>query len=214
VSIGCPAASKADRTFAIGFAGYLQGLQVSPNGHKNTQHRRMTGQRFVLNVVRGMYEWAADPERGSCMPAGFVSPFRTRTLLPKVASTPLIGEPDVTVTMAVSFLQACDSYQFRLFVPMILLGLRAAEPLMLFHEKLTPEWLDVVCVPELDYRTKGVRDKRLPLVFGLADHLRGDGDPACGLLFVRRSIAKGRERAPLLGASLSTCLWKNIGAAA
>jgi integrase len=202
VSVGYPAASKADRAFAMGFAAYLQGLQVSPNGHKNTQHRRMTGQRFVLNVVRGMYEWASDPDRGACMPAGFVSPFRTKSLQPKVAATPMVGEPDVTVTMAASFLQACDPYQFRLFVPMILLGLRAAEPLMLFHEKLSREWLDVVCIPELDYRTKGVRDKRLPLVPGLADHLRGGGGR--GLLFVRRSIAEGRERAPLRDASFDT----------
>lgn len=199
VTVGYPAISKADRAFAMGFAAYLQGLQVSPNGHKNTQHRRMTGQRFVLNVVRGMYEWATDPERGNCVPAGFISPFRSKSLQPKVAATPMLGEPDVTVPMAASFLQACDPYQFRLFVPMILLGLRAAEPLLLFHEKLTGEWLDVVCIPELDYRTKGVRDKRLPLVAGLADHLRAGGGR--GLLFVRRSVAEGRERAPLANAS-------------
>ena len=47
--------------------------------------RPMKGQRFVLDTVRAMYEWAADPERGRLLPEGFRNPFLrmagARTLL-------------------------------------------------------------------------------------------------------------------------------------
>jgi DDE superfamily endonuclease len=73
---------------------------------------------------------------------------------------PVIGVTRLQV--AGHLAKACDSYQLRLFVPMLLFGLRATEPCLLFREFLDSGWLRVPCLPELDYLTKGRRDKRFP----------------------------------------------------
>ena len=100
--------------------------------------------------------------RGRLIPEGFHNPFLRRS---RHASTPAvasIGEPDITVGMAVEFFEACDVYQLRLFGPIAIFGLRASEPCLLFHEHLSRDWLDVPCLPELAYYTKGRRDKASP----------------------------------------------------
>ena len=116
------------------------------------------------------------------------------------ATTPVavaIGEPDITVDMAVEFLEACDAYQLRLFGPMAIYGLRASEPCLLFHEHLRGDWLDVPCLPELAYYTKGRREKRLPIIPGLdsvaADH--GGGDAVRAALSAPRRGRQHRDRA-------------------
>ena len=106
--------------------------------------------------------------------------------------------------MTVAFLERCDRYQVRLFVPLILFGLRAAEPCLLFRAHLEPGWLRVCCIPELGYFTKGRRDKRLPLIAELRlfwDWLRDSAAP--GPLYQRRSVVEGREPARLREASLA-----------
>ena len=98
--------------------------------------------------------------------------------------------------MTVQFILACDEFQLRLFLPLILFGLRASEPTWLFHEDLDQVWLNVRCHPELDYLTKGQRDKRFPLVEALADlwKLWHQGGRK-GLLLRRRSWAAHSESA-------------------
>jgi integrase len=200
VSKSYATAGQIDRQFVLKFASHLMGVQISPNGHANTARRRMIGQQFVLNVVRGVYEWARDTERGACLPADFINPFRIATLRPK-APTTLLGEPDVTIAMASSFLQKCDDFQLRLFSPMILLGLRAAEPIMAFTEFVTCDSLEIKCIPSLDYRTKGVRDKFLPLVPKLAQLL--GTKTASALLFPRRDVWERNEQPAMAGAKLA-----------
>lgn len=104
--------------------------------------------------------------------------------------------------MAAQFLRGCDDYQLRLFVPLIFLGLRAAEPCFLFHEYLEDSWLRVPCNAALEYSTKGKRDKRLPLVEPIRSLLANQNAEGKGLLLLRRGVAEGRETAPLLGSSL------------
>ena len=62
-------------------------------------------------------------------------------------------------------------------------------------------WLKVLNLPELAYKTKGKRDKRLPLLPAMRRLLGGNGRR--GLLFVRRRVAEGNETPPLLGRSLA-----------
>jgi hypothetical protein len=71
----------------------------------------------------------------------------------------------------------------------------------LFREHLDQHWLKVNCLPELDYLTKGQRDKRLPLIRPLDTLLNGPSAQA-GLIFTRRSIDKRCPSMPLFGASL------------
>jgi integrase len=104
--------------------------------------------------------------------------------------------------MAADFLQACDDYQLRLFAPLVLYGLRPSELCYLFGNPDDRHGLDVVCRPELDYRTKGGRDKRLPLVPPLPELLYGNGKGRpSGLLYLRRCAVEGSGRIRLLAST-------------
>ena len=195
-------AASIDRRFALEFGAYLDGLMVSPNGHPNTPKRRLRSPHFVLDTVRAMFEWAADPGRAHLLPHTFRNPFLRHH--PRPRSTPdMLAEPDITVAMAAEFLGACDEYQLRLFAPIALYGLRASEPAFLFNEFIEPGWLNVRCIGELDYQTKGRRDKRLPLIGPMADLLRASHTNEHGLMYYRRAVAEGCERPALYGAALT-----------
>jgi integrase len=195
-------ASTVDRSFALAFAAFLAERRVAPNGVASGAQRRMKGCDFVWDAVRAMYRWAADPERGNRLGDGFRNPFLRRPGgRPRHAADPF-GQPDITVDMAAAFLAACDIHQLRLFVPLVFLGLRAAEPCFLFREYVDGNWLRVPCNAALAYSTKGRRDKRLPLVEPVRSALLGTPAGRGGLLLTRRSVADGRERPPLLGSSL------------
>jgi hypothetical protein len=199
-----PYAAGVNREFRLAFAAFLAGRSVSPNGSPAAAARPMKGQGFVLDAVRAMLEWAADPERGGLLPDAFRNPFRRCGEPRQVFKGDPLADPDVTTAMALDFVGACDLYQLRLFAPMLLFGLRAAEPCFLFVEYLEGEWLRVPCNADLAYRTKGRRDKRFPLIEDLRpfwDALR-DGRRQ-GLLYERRAVADGREQARLRGASLA-----------
>jgi integrase len=198
-----PFAAGVDRTFALSFAAFLANRRVSPNGLPSGVRRRMTGCSFVWDAVRGMLQWATDPDRGNQLPDGFRNPFLHRALQLARRAPDLFGQPDITLAMAAEFLEACDDYQLRVFVPLIFFGLRAAEPCYLFREYVDGNWLRVPCNPALAYTTKGKRDKRLPLVEPIRAALLGTEPGRAGLLLLRRSVWEGRERAPLAGRSLA-----------
>jgi hypothetical protein len=151
-----------------------------------------------------MLQWATDPERGQLLPEGFHNPFLRHDGVRSSAPKDPLGEPDITLTMAIDFITACDLYQLLLFVPLLFFGLRASEPCFLFQEYLEHDWLRVPCNPELDYRTKGRRDKRFPLLDDLQpfwDCLRARRQ--LGLLYHRRRVWEGTERIFLQGMSLA-----------
>jgi hypothetical protein len=195
---------QIDRDFRLAFAAFLANRQVAPNGRPQAEARPMRGQAFVLDAVRAMLEWAADPDRGHLLPEGFRNPFlRQGQARPLLRGDPL-AEPDITLAMALDLVRACDRHQLLLFAPMLLFGLRASEPCYLFREYLEGGWLRVPCNGDLGYRTKAGRDKRFPLpdeLRPLWDALRTGGDT--GLLYQRRSVAEGREVAPLRGQPLA-----------
>lgn len=114
--------------------------------------RPMRGQRFILDTVRGLFEWAIDPARGGLLPDGFRSPFRQSGEARTVFRGDPSAEPDVTLAMATDFVRACDEYELRLFVPLVLFGLRAAEPCFLFRERVQSDWLLVPNIPDWNTR--------------------------------------------------------------
>ena len=198
-----PHPAGVNREFRLGLSAFLNGRAVSPNGRAAATRHPMRGQGFVLDTVRAMFEWAADADRGGLLPEGFRNPFLWRGERRALLQGDPLAEPDITLPMALELVKACDRYQLRLFVPMLLFGLRASEPSMLFLEFLDAGWLRVPCLPELDYLTKGRRDKRFPLLEdlqGFWDFLRGNRTH--GLLYLRRAAEESRERAPLLGRPL------------
>ena len=115
----------------------------------------------------------------------------------------MFGQPDITAAMAVDFIKLCDAFQLRLFGPLVLFGLRAAEPIYLFHEQIEGDWLKVICLPALGYLTKGKRDKRFPIPFCLQNAWGTASTPGQGLLFTRREASAGCRNVPWCGASLA-----------
>ena len=138
------------------------------------------------------------------LPEGFRSPFLKAGAKARPHHEDPLDEPDITNSMAIDFINACDLYQLQLFVPLLFCGLRASEPRTLFAEHVTEEWLKVPCIPELNVLTKGRRDKRFPLLADLKpfwDHLRGGRTH--GLLLERRRVEDGTVAAPLHRAPLA-----------
>jgi len=159
---------------------------------------------FILDIVRTMFNWAADSDRGNLLPNGFRNPFLGKRRSRSQHPVDLFGEPDITVEMAAEFLETCDEYQLPLFALLALYGLRAAEPCLLFHENLDEDWLKIVCDPELDYTTKGMRDKRLPITTELKTLFSShSAEYKSGLLYLRRTVYSGDDSPKLYGLSQS-----------
>ena len=186
-------AASVDRKFVQELRAYLSQLQISPNGHTNTATRPLRSAEYVLDVIRSMYTWAADGQRGNLLPAGFSNPFCGNRTRNHRRAPDLFGEPDITISMACDFLNQCDCFQLRLFIPLILFGLRASEPCFIFREDLSSEWLQVVCRPGFDYDTKGLRDKRFPIPGIVHSLLATDADKHC-LLFPQRMMFLGNKQ--------------------
>jgi integrase len=208
VAAAYPKVFRVDRSFAMEFSAYLGTLTVCGNGRPNGRRRRpMLGQAFVLDAARAMFEWAADPERGQLLPSDFRNPFRRRVLDRRRApAADPTAAPDVSLSMTADFLRACDGYQLRLFTPLVFYGLRPGELVYLFREMLGSDgdsdgFLNVACIEELGYLTKGRRNKRLPLLGPIATLLKRD-DANVGLLFHRRGVQGRDGRASLLGLGL------------
>jgi integrase len=198
-----PHAATINRDFQLAFAAFLQNRSISPNGHANTKQRPMRCQAYVTDTVRAMFEWAADPDRGHLLPQGFRNPFRQGRSGRRHESIDQTSEPDITVAMAVNFLQACDAYQLGLFVPIIVCGLRAAEPCFLFREYIQDRWLKVPCNPDLFYQTKGRRAKRFPWLDEIGLFLQPSlAERGHGLLYQGRRFLEAPKERPFLGASL------------
>ena len=199
-----PFATSVDRDFALEFAAYLNGRTVISNGHRHASKRNMRDTGFVLDVVRAVFEWAANPDRGGHLPEGFRNPFRLSCLQRTAVAVDMTGQPDITTTMAADYLEACDDYQLALFAPIVCYGLRACEPVFLFHELIDEQWADVSCVGELQYLTKGRQNKKLPVIEPIAAFWRvGQVECRRGLVYVRRSAATGEQRPPLLGTPMN-----------
>jgi len=198
-----PSPARVNRGFQLSFAAFLANREIAGNGRAGAPAKPMRSQRFVLDIVRGVYEWALDPDRGGLLPEGFRSPFLKAAVKASPYHEDPLNEPDVTNAMAIDLIQACDLYQLRLFVPLLFFGLRAAEPCTLFIEHMTEEWLKIPCIPELNVLTKGRRDKRFPLLAEMKpfwDLLRGGRTHE--LLFERRRVLEGSLNAPLHRAPL------------
>ena len=150
-----------------------------------------------------LFEWAADPDRGGLLPDGFRNPFRRPGQSRAALRGDPLAAPDVTPAMASDFLRACDPINCGCSCPCCCSAC-AAEPCFLFVEYLDEDWRRVPCNPDLAYSTKGRRDKRFPLIEELRpfwDALRAGRES--GLLYERRAVIAGTEKAPRRGAALA-----------
>jgi site-specific recombinase XerD len=191
-------ASRFHASRAEEFVRYLRALRVSPNGHAHTAKRPLLdkGLRYVLECCRALFNYAA--RRRHLSPYA-ENPFRTLQIdrIPVQATRAI---ELFTAEQERAFLEACDDWQFPLFLTLLLTGLRPGEltHLLLPNDlDLSGELLRVRNKPQLGWQVKTRNERDIPLMPVLAEvhrvHLRGR---AQGPVFQRRRwaerVANGR----------------------
>ena len=178
------------------FVRYLRTVHVTPNGHENSRRRPLfdKGIKYILCCCRTMFNYAK--KRRHLSPYA-ENPFSELDLdrIPIENSKPvIIFTPD----QERQFLEACDDWQFSIFLTLILTGLRPGE---LCH-LLLPEDLDldggVLYVHnkrELGWQVKTRSEREIPLADPLVNVLRRSIDErATGPVFLRRRFGDGERR--------------------
>ena len=176
---------------AEAFVRYLRGLRVSPNGHANTAKRLLMdkGLIYILECCRALFNYAG--KRRHLSPYA-ENPFSALELerIPIEHARPIRL---LTAEQERVFLEACDDWQFPVFLTLMLTGLRPGE---LTH-LLLPDDLDlqegllrVRNKPKLGWQTKTRNDRDIPLMPALRDVLRWYlGDRQHGPVFRRRRVS-------------------------
>lgn len=187
----CPAgrwASHFGVCHAEGFVRYLRGIEVASNGHANTAKRPLMdkGIKYVLETCRALFSFAAKRRH---LPPYADNPFSALEIdrIPVQQSRPITL---FTPPQERAFLEACDRWQFSLFLTLMLTGIRPGE---LTH-LLLPDDLDlgvgllrVRNKPQLGWQVKTRNERDIPLIPVLVEvlrhHLAGRNS---GPVFLRR----------------------------
>lgn len=199
-----PHVAQVDRDYQLAFSAYLNSISWRRAGQSVDQAGPLRSQDYVTDVVRGMFGWAADAERGNLLPAGFRNPFVGRSRRSNQVVRDPVRTPDITVAMATDLVKAADRFQLSILTPLLLFGLRPGELGWLFKDRLEGDWLRVECIPDLDYVTKGRRDKRFPVPDCLQRQWSSSATASkYGLLYVHRRTHDQKVKPPLVGNSLA-----------
>lgn len=192
---------KVDDSFVLEFKAYLRNLKVHPNGHPNAQLKPLSeaGIRFILSAVRSVWQWALE-HNPPLLPEESGNPFRKH--VGSRSPRNLVTPPDLNTSDIVKLIQTADRYQLILLMPLILYGLRAAEPCFLMVEdwNCKDHLLTVSCVPDLDYKTKSRIDKVFPVppILDRLLRLATKGRPGGPLLPSRAHFESGEVASLLL----------------
>jgi integrase len=192
VAVQCPALQTSQITaqHAEQFVRYLRSIRVAPNGHPNSQKRPLldSGVRYILETCRSLFAFAA--KRRHLSPYA-ENPFSSLDLdrMPVEDARPIVI---LSAQQERAFLQACDDWQFPIFLTLMLTGLRPGE---LTH-LLLPDDLDfnarllrVRNKPQLGWQVKTRNERDIPVVDVLADVLRVFmAQRRVGPLVVRRGL--------------------------
>lgn len=185
-------ASQFQASHGEEFVRYLRSVLVSPNGHAHTPKRPLMdkGLRYILESCRALFTYAA--KRRHLSPYA-ENPFSALEIdrIPIERSRPIIL---FDAEQERDFLEACDDWQFPMFLTLMLTGLRPGEVIHL----LLPEDLDldggflrVRNKPALGWQVKTRNERDIPLVPVLVDALRLHvGERRTGPVFRRRNHAK------------------------
>ncbi|HSZ57593.1 MAG TPA: tyrosine-type recombinase/integrase [Tepidisphaeraceae bacterium] len=183
-------ASQFTAADAQAFAAHLREIEVAPNGHKNSAKRRLLdkGIKYILETSRALFNYAAKRRHLS---AYAPNPFSEIQIdrMPIEEAKPIVL---FSREQERQFFEACDDWQFPIFMTLALTGLRPGE---LVHLVL-PEDLDldqgilrVRNKPQLGWQVKTRNQRDVPLLAPLANvltaHLRGR---RCGPVFLRRLV--------------------------
>jgi integrase len=197
-------ASQFRTQHAEEFVHYLRTIQVGPNGHPHTPKRPLLdrGIKYVLEACRAMFGYALKRRHLSPYSQNPLSALQIDRIPVEDARPIVLFTPE----QERSFLEACDPWQFPLFLTLLLTGLRPGE---LAH-LLLPEDVDLQAglllvrnKPRLCWQVKTRSEREVPLAEVLVEVLRRlIGDRKTGPVFLRRRFAGGSEP-PLANRSVS-----------
>jgi integrase len=185
------------------FVRYLRSRKVAPNGHRNTAKRtlRDAGIKYILETCSALMNYA---QRQRHLAPYVENPFRTI----EVCRIPIEDAKPVVALAAdeqVRLLEACDPWQFPLYLTLLLTGLRPGELVHLLLPQdldLEGSWLFVRNKPRLGWQVKTRNERDLPLVPVLRRVLQHClSGRNSGPVFRQRRCAGGYEP-PLTGRSL------------
>ena len=155
------------------FVCYLRSVKVASNGHPNSCKRPLLdkGIKYILQCCRSMFNYAV--KRRHLSPYA-ENPFSSLDLdrIPVENSKTVVVFSDEQER---DFLQACDDWQFPLFLTLILTGLRPGE---LVHLLLSDDFdletgmLYVRNKPQLGWQVKTRNEREIPLIKPLWDVMR------------------------------------------
>lgn len=170
------------------FVRYLRNKKVAPNGHRRARQRplRDAGIKFILETCCSLFNYA---ERNRHLPPYAENPFRTIEVcrIPIEDSKPVVP---FSAEQEVQLLQACDDWQFPIFLTLLLTGLRPGELVhLLLPDDLDLDrgWLRVRNKPQLGWQVKTRNERDVPLVPVLHNVLRHMvGQRQSGPVFMQR----------------------------
>jgi integrase len=182
------------------FVRYLRSLKVSPNGHNHSRTRplRDAGIKFILETCCSLFNYA---QRNRHLAPYAENPFRTIEVsrIPVEDAKPILAFDQEQER---NLLEACDPWQFPIFLTLLFTGLRPGE---LAHLLLPDDldlangWLYVRNKPKLGWQVKTRSERAVPLVPVLVNVLTmALGGRATGPVFRQRRFADGNEP-PLAG---------------
>lgn len=154
------------------FVRHLRTIHVAPNGHPHTTRRplRDKGVRFVLEVCRSLYGFAAKQRH---LPPYAENPFAglggKRVKVEDAKPVFVFGEPT-----ELAFLKTLDDWAFPIHFTLAKTGLRPGELIHCLVEDLDLDegWLHVRNKPELGWQIKTRRQRSVPLIPELVAVLR------------------------------------------
>jgi integrase len=191
-------ASDFQARHAEDFVRHLRTIRVAPNGHPHSARRPLLdkGIKYVLECCRALFGFALRRRHLSPYAENPFSALRIERIPVEVARPIVLLTPD----QERAFLEACDAWQFPLFLTLLLTGLRPGE---LAH-LLLPDDLDLAAgvlrvrnKAGLGWRVKTRSEREVPLISSLAEVLRRSlGGRSSGPVFRSRRYS-GSIAAPL-----------------
>jgi len=166
------------------FIGYLRRRKVAPNGHRHARKRplRDTGIKYILETCSALLNYA---QRHRHLSPYAENPFRTieisRMAVEDSRPVEVLDEEQER-----SLLDACDEWQFPIYLTLLVTGLRPGELVHLLLPDdldLDSGWLHIRNKPALGWQVKTRNERDIPLT---AQHV--------GVL---RYMLKGRDTGPV-----------------
>lgn len=184
------------------FLIFLRNRRVSPNGHAHTQTRRLRdkGVRFICQVCRSVYSYAA---RMRHLPPYVENPFAALQVdrLRVEDAKPIFV---FTAETEATFFSAADDWAFPIHFTLGKTGLRPGELVHLLIEDVDLDngWLRICNKVELGWRIKTGAERTVPLISELQQVLRRViGSRINGPVFLRPRFMRQGEIAVQLDRS-------------